>query len=70
MTTKLIPGEAVTVNTASEEIGIHHATLYRWIQAGKVAYIQFGGILFVPTTEVERLKNEKNKKATEVVNPQ
>jgi len=58
-------GDVLTVAAAAEEIGIHHATLYRWAQAGKVAYVIFGGMLFIPYTEVERLKKEKNKQAAE-----
>lgn len=62
MVTKLTPGEVLTVNTASEEIGIHHATLYRWIDAGKVAFVRFGGLMFIPVREVERLREEKKQK--------
>ena len=65
MVTQLKPGEVLTVNAASEEIGIHHATLYRWAEAGKVAFVRFGGIMFIPVTEVQRLKKEKNNQATE-----
>ena len=58
------PGDVLGVNAASEEIGMHHVTLYRWIADGKVAYVQFGGIMFIPVREVERLKREReNKKA-------
>jgi len=63
MVTKSELGQVLTVNRASEEIGIHHATLYRWIAAGKVAHVDFGGVLFVPVIEVARLKKEKNRKA-------
>ena len=63
MVTKSGLGRVLTVNQASEEIGIHQATLYRWIADGKVAHVDFGGVLFVPVVEVARLKKEKNKKA-------
>ena len=65
MVTQLNPGEVLTINAASELIGIHHATLYRWAQAGKVAYVIFGSIMFIPVTEVERLKKERNKETAE-----
>jgi len=65
MVTQLKPGEVLTVNAASEEIGIHHATLYRWAEAGKVAFVRFGGIMFIPVTEVQRLKKKKNNQATQ-----
>ena len=65
VTTKLQKGDVLTVAAAAEEIGIHHATLYRWAEAGKVAFVRFGGIMFIPVTEVERLKNERNKETAE-----
>jgi len=65
VTTKLQKGDVLTVAAAAEEIGIHHATLYRWAEAGKVAFVRFGGIMFIPVTEIERLKRERNKKAAE-----
>jgi len=60
VTGKLQKGDVLTVAAAAEEIGIHHATLYRWAEAGKVAFVRFGSIMFIPVTEVERLRNEKH----------
>lgn len=51
----------LTVPRAAKEIGVHFATIYRWIDAGKVASLKFGGILFIPITEVQRLKNTNSK---------
>jgi len=65
MVTKLKPGEVLTVAAASEIVGIHHATLYRWIQAGRVAFVNFGGMIFVPVIEAERLRKERNKETAE-----
>lgn len=56
-------GQVLTVSRASEEIGVHHATLYNWISLGRAAYVEFGGVLFVPVVEVVRLKKMKSKKA-------
>ncbi len=53
----------VTVMTAAKEIGVHFATLYRWIDAGDVITARVGGILFIPIDEVERLKNKKAAEA-------
>lgn len=55
-------GDVLTVNKASEEIGIHHVTLYKWINEGKVAFVRFGGLMFIPVREVERLREEKKQK--------
>ncbi|GAI85978.1 unnamed protein product [marine sediment metagenome] len=48
MVTERQKGDVLTVAAAAEEIGIHHATLYRWAQTSKVAYVIFGGMLFIP----------------------
>jgi len=65
VTAKHQKGDILTVAAAAEEVGIHHATLYRWSQAGKVAYVIFGGIMFIPVTEIERLKKERNKETAQ-----
>lgn len=43
-------------------MGQHRTTVYRWVEAGKIIGIKLGGILFIPVSELERIKN---KKATE-----
>ncbi|NVM23475.1 MAG: helix-turn-helix domain-containing protein [Desulfobacterales bacterium] len=57
--------ELYTVPEAAKELSKPHMTLYRWIDADKLIAIRLGGILFVPVSEVERLKREKNKQAAE-----
>ena len=49
----------LTVPQAAKQIGVHFATIYRWIDAGTIVSVNFGGILFIPKSEVERLKNKK-----------
>jgi len=49
----------MTVRRAAKQIGVHFTTVYRWIDAGTILNINFGGILFIPKSEVERLKNKK-----------
>ena len=51
--------EVVTVIEAARQLGRPKMTLYRWIHAGKIISIEFGGILFVPKAEVERLKKNR-----------
>ena len=48
----------VTVPEAAEQIGKPKLTLYRWIKAKKLIVVTFGGILFVPRSEIERLNAE------------
>lgn len=65
MTTEkeLEKGDVLTVAAAADLIGIHHATLYRWAETGKVSFIRFGGIMFIPVTEVNRVKAKKQEAA-------
>jgi len=53
---KVVTSDFVTVPEAAKELGRPKVTLYRWIEANKLIAITFGGILFVPKSEVERLK--------------
>tara|TARA_Y100000310_G_C20002900_1_gene499375 strand:- start:298 stop:483 length:186 start_codon:yes stop_codon:yes gene_type:complete len=34
-------------------------TIYRWIGSSKITAVRFGGVLFVPRSEVERLIDVK-----------
>lgn len=49
---------AITVPEAAKILGKPKMTLYRWIKGRKLTAIRFGNIVFVPKSEVERLKNE------------
>ena len=49
----------MTVPQAAKAIGVHFATVYRWIEARTVLAETIGGILFVSKSEVERLKHER-----------
>jgi len=51
----------MTVRQAAKQIGVHFTTIYRWIDAGTILNINFGGILFIPKSEVERLATQANK---------
>ncbi len=59
MPTDLRAGDAILVNAAAREIGVRNVTIYRWTQTGKASYVMFGGIMFIPVTEVMRLKKER-----------
>lgn len=48
--------EVVTVPEAARQLAKNKVTLYRWIDANRIAYTKFGGILFIPKKEIERLK--------------
>jgi len=55
---KVVTDEFVTVPKAAKQLGKPKMTLYRWIEANKLIAVTFGGILFIPESEVERLKRE------------
>lgn len=57
--TKVTTADLLTVPQVSKTLGVHHATIYRWIDAGKILGIKIGGILFIQRSEVERLKNKQ-----------
>jgi len=50
-------GDLVTVAEAAKILGKHIVTIYRWHEAGQVMAVKLGGILFIPVSELERLKN-------------
>lgn len=52
--------DLVTVTEAAKALKKHIATIYRWHEAGHIVAVKFGGILFIPTAEVERLNTERN----------
>ena len=73
---RVVTDDFVTVPKAAKQLGKPKVTLYRWIEANKLIAVTFGGILFIPKSEIERLiagrtppKSEvdriKNEKATE-----
>lgn len=48
--------DLMSVQDAAKELGRHRYQIYRWIESGKIVSIKLGGILFIPVSEVERIK--------------
>ena len=63
MEIKVTTDDLVSVARAAEALGRPRLTIYRWIDAGKIHGIKLGGVLFIPKSEVERLKRENEKAA-------
>lgn len=59
MEIKVATSDLISVAQAAHKLGRHRATIYRWADAGKIIGIKLGGILFIPKSEVERLKNNQ-----------
>jgi len=57
--------DLMSVQDAAKALNRHRYQIYRWIEAGKIIGIRLGGILFVPVSEVKRLKREINEQAAE-----
>jgi len=60
--------DLLTVPKAAKQLGRGKMTLYRWIKANKIIYVDLGGVLFIPKSVVARLQNEKaaeSKKSAE-----
>jgi len=62
---KVSTDDLVSVAQAALELGKPRVTIYRWVEDRKVVAIRLGGILFVPVSEVERLKREINTQAAQ-----
>jgi excisionase family DNA binding protein len=48
--------DLLSVAQAAQEIGCARLTIYRWVAASKVISVRFGGLIYIPLSEVERLK--------------
>jgi len=53
--------DLVTVVEAAKLLGKHITTIYRWVEAGDMVAVKFSGIMFIPTSEVERWKRKMNE---------
>lgn len=59
MEIKVATSDLVSVAQAARELERPRSTIYRWADAGKIIGIKLGGIIFIPKSEIERLKKEK-----------
>lgn len=53
---KVTTDDLMSVQDAAKELGRPRLAVYRMIERGDIIGIKLGGILFIPTSEVERLK--------------
>jgi len=59
MTIRVESTDLLSIQQTAKELNMPRTTLYRWGKRGKILTIQLGGILFVPKSEIERIKKEK-----------
>ena len=55
---KLMTTDLMSVQDAATALNRPRVTIYRWIAKQKLLSVKFGGIYYVPSSEVERLKKE------------
>ena len=54
--------DLMSVQDTAKELGRHRYQIYRWIESGKIVAIKLGGILFIPKSEIERVKSNQERK--------
>lgn len=48
--------DLMSIQQFAKEMSMPRTTVYRWAERGKVITIRLGGILFIPRSEVQRLR--------------
>ena len=62
MEIKVTTSDLVSVADAANELGRPRITIYRWVEAGKILGVKLGGILFIPRSEIQRVKSNQEAK--------
>ena len=60
MTIRVESTDLLSIQQTAKELNIPRTTLYRWAERGKILTIRLGGILFVPKSEIERIKKKRS----------
>ena len=55
-TVTIATSDLLSVQQAADLLNRPKVTLYRWLALGKVLGVRFGGVLYVPRSEIERIK--------------
>lgn len=61
MEIKISTDELVSVIDAAKALGWPKMRIYRWVDADKMVGVKLGGVLFIPRSELGRLKNKINE---------
>ena len=54
--------DLLSVATVAKELGHPKITIYRWVEKGKMVGVKLGGILFIPRSEIQRVKSNQEAK--------
>ncbi len=58
MEIKITTDDLVSVIEAANRLGWPKMRIYRWVDGGKMLGVRLGGVLFIPVSEVERLRDK------------
>lgn len=53
--------DLLSISKAAERLNVHRATVYLWIQQGRIYPIHIGGTMFVTLEDVEVLKEQRER---------
>ncbi|MDD5701387.1 MAG: helix-turn-helix domain-containing protein [Dehalococcoidales bacterium] len=59
---KISTEDLVSVQDAAKELNRPRLAIYRMVERDELNGIKLGGILYIPTSEIERIKIERTKK--------
>lgn len=62
MEIKVTTSDLVSVADTANELGRPRITIYRWVEAGKILGVKLGGVLFIPRSEIQRVKSNQEAK--------
>ena len=48
--------DLVSIQQAADALKKSRPTIYRWVETGKIQSAKFGGVYYIPRSEIERLK--------------
>ncbi len=51
--------DLLSVPQAAKQLGVHFATVYRWIEKGRIHPFRIGGQVFVTVDEIRALKEQR-----------
>ena len=53
--------ELLSIPQAAKKLGVHHATVYRWVEAGKIHPIRINSRRYLTVQDVEAMKERRER---------
>jgi len=67
MEIKMQTDDLVTVAQAADQLSRPRMAIYRMVKRNRMIGVTFGGVLYIPTSELERMKKELETEPAEVL---